>query len=60
MNEDSVLNISDPLSTALTTMKLRAFISAVARDPGRAPRKSLLVPNRMRAQRKAIKRSSMP
>ncbi len=33
MNEDSVLNTNDPLSTALTTMKLRAFIS-VALDAG--------------------------
>lgn len=33
MNEDSVLNTDDPLSTALTTMKLRAFIS-VALDAG--------------------------
>ena len=33
MNEDSVLNTNDPLSTALTTMKLRAFISA-ALDAG--------------------------
>ena len=33
MNEDNVLNKSDPLSTALTTMKLRAFIS-VALDAG--------------------------
>ena len=33
MNEDSILNITDPLSTALTTMKLRAFIS-VALDAG--------------------------
>ena len=33
MNEDSVLNPCDPLSTALTTMKLRAFIS-VALDAG--------------------------
>ena len=33
MNEDSVLNTNDPLSTALTTIKLRAFIS-VALDAG--------------------------
>lgn len=33
MNESSVLNINDPLSTALTTMKLRAYIS-VALDAG--------------------------
>ena len=33
MNEDIVLNTCDPLSTALTTMKLRAFVS-VALDAG--------------------------
>ncbi len=33
MNEDNVLNTDDPLSTALTTMKLRAFFS-VALDAG--------------------------
>lgn len=33
VNEDSVLNTNDPLSTALTTIKLRAFIS-VALDAG--------------------------
>lgn len=34
MNEDSLLNTSDPLSTALTTIKLQAFMS-VALDAGR-------------------------
>jgi AraC-like DNA-binding protein len=33
VNEDSLLNTSDPLSTALTTVKLRAFMS-VALDAG--------------------------
>ena len=35
MDEDNVLDTNDPLSTALTTMKLRAFIS-VALDAGGA------------------------
>ncbi len=35
MNEDNVLNTTDPLSAALTTMKLRAFISVALDASGK-------------------------